>query len=111
MRRIRLAGGDEDESYRLRRRVLRRVRAGVGRAGGVAAPGGGPRVQDDAEHDDCRSPIWRVSRREFERDEYERRVMGAGGDELEQARAKGRSLAFEAAMEEALRRPAGAGAP
>ena len=61
--------------------------------------------------DDCRSPIWRVSRREFERDEYERRVMGAGGDELEQARAKGRSLAFEAAMEEALRRPAGAGAP
>ena len=45
------------------------------------------------------------------RDEYERRVIGAGGDELEQARAKGRSLAFEAAMEEALRRPAGAGAP
>ena len=54
----------------------------------------------------------RVGQWEAERDDYERRVLGDGGDEVERARRKGRGLALETAVKEALARPsAGAGAP
>ncbi len=46
-----------------------------------------------------------VGQWELERDNYVGKVVGAGGEELERARERGRTLSFEAAMDEALALP------
>jgi len=46
-----------------------------------------------------------VGQWELERDDYAKKVLRAGGEELDQARQRGRALSFEAAVDEALARP------